>query len=420
MENIETLTGKYGDEGDQLLFKILNSRMYESKSKDKIRADFETSLEKNINSENLTEKALRYDLTVPFARYVVQHRNEITIPFKRFQIQPVWRADKPQKGRYREFFQCDADVIGSNSLNNEIELIHLTDDVFAELGISVLIKVNNRKILSGIAEICGAADKITDITVAIDKLDKTSVDAVITELTSKGIAETSVEKIKPLFAIKGNAAEKISFLKAYLKDSAIGLAGVNELEYVLNAIEKEGLKKATIEPDITLARGLNYYTGAIFEVKSMSGELKVSICGGGRYDDLTGIFGWKDMSGVGISFGADRIYDVMNELNLFPAAANKGTQVLFVNFGNDEEIFTRALLSQLRDNGLRVEFYPDSVKMARQMKYANDRKIPFVVIIGSNERLSGICQIKNMETGEQSSIAIKDIQTFFADKLKQA
>lgn len=438
MENIETLMGKYGDEGDKLIYRILNSgeklmmgrgkpvspsfyegsKYWEGQSDEERVKILWENLYRHIDKNELSEKALRYDLTVPFARYVVQHRNEISIPFKRFQIQPVWRADKPQKGRYREFYQCDADVIGSKSLNNEIELIHLTDDVFHELGIPVLIKMNNRKILSGIAEICGVPEKITDITVAIDKLDKTSVDAVILELKSKGLSDAAIEKIKPLFTLKGNATEKISFLREYLKSSEIGLTGVNELEHVLLAIEKEGLKNATLEPDITLARGLNYYTGAIFEVKALIGELKSSICGGGRYDDLTGIFGWKDMSGVGISFGADRIYDILNELNIFPASAQVGTQVLFINFGKEEEIFTRGLLPALREKGLRIEFFPDAAKMDKQMKYANNRKIPFVVLIGSNERQSETCQVKDMQSGEQHNVPLNNLGSFLLDKVK--
>ena len=399
-ENTETLLGKYGEEGDRLIFRILNS------------GDFLRGIDENeYTAKNLpkilnhvSEKALRYDLTVPFARYVVQHRNELALPFKRYQIQPVWRADKPQLGRYREFFQCDADVIGSDSLNNETDLVSLMSDVFCDLKIPVTIKINNRKILSGIAEVCGMPEKITAITVAIDKLDKIGTDKVKEELLTNGLSANAISKIEPLFEFNGNNNEKISLLKNYLKNSEIGKKGIEEVEFLLiNSTHNK--QKVKLELDVTLARGLNYYTGAIFEVKTAAGNLKVSICGGGRYDNLTGIFGWEGISGVGISFGADRIYDVMEELNLFPNNDESFTKMLLVNFGGKEENYARQLLNKLRSNNISSELYPDAIKMAKQMKYANDKNIQYVLIAGSNEISEGKITVKNMITGEQKLLS---------------
>lgn len=406
MENMETLMGKYGEEGDRLIFKILNS------------GDFLNGIDSNelLNANNkqltskISEKALRYDLTVPFARYVVQHQNEITFPFKRYQIQPVWRADRPQKGRYREFYQCDADVIGSNSLVNEVELVQLIDDVFSRLQLPVIIKINNRKILSGIAEVIGEADKIIDITVAIDKLDKIGVDGVNKELTEKGVGAEALAKLQPLIHFSGTTVDKLNFLKGLLSSSETGLKGINEVEYLFTTIAELSSLSAIIELDITLARGLNYYTGAIFEVKANAGSLSSSICGGGRYDDLTGIFGLPNVSGVGISFGADRIYDVLNEMNLFPESVAASTKLLFVCFGEPEQNFGLPLLAKARKAGLNAEIYPDAkAKMKKQMSYADDKKIPFVVIIGSDEMNSGLLSLKNMTTGEQSKLEIDKI-----------
>ncbi|HLP10388.1 MAG TPA: histidine--tRNA ligase [Flavobacteriales bacterium] len=402
-ENTETLMGKYGDEGDKLIYKIINS------------GDFLAGIDENaLNEKNnhkilkhISEKALRYDLTVPFARYVVQHRNEISLPFKRYQIQPVWRADKPQRGRYREFYQCDADVIGSNSLNNEVELVQLMDGVFSDLKIPVIIKLNNRKILSGIAEVCGAPEKITDITVAIDKLDKIGKGKVKEELGANGLSADAIAKIEPLFGFTGNNQNKLDLLRNYLATSEIGKQGIEEIVFVLD--NSAGIKHATLELDVTLARGLNYYTGAIFEVKSAAGELKVSICGGGRYDNLTGIFGWEGVSGVGISFGADRIYDVLEELNLFPADSVARTKVMIVNFGGNEEKFARQLAIDLRAQKISCELYPDKAKMDKQMKYANNRQVEFVIIAGSNEIADGKVTLKNMNTGEQQLISTDEI-----------
>jgi len=411
MENLSSLTGKYGEEGDQLLFKILNSRIHESKNKEALQKEFSLSLEQARNSDILTERALRYDLTVPFARYVVMHQHEITFPFRRFQIQPVWRADKPQKGRYREFYQCDADMIGSQSLLNEIELIKLMDEVFSELNIPVCIKLNNRKILSGIAEIIGSSDKIVDITVAIDKLDKIGKQEVINELISKGLSEKAIQLIEPVFEIKGTNAHKLAQLNNLLKGSEIGKKGIEELSFLIKEIESIGLRTAQLELDITLARGLNYYTGAIFEVKSLTGTLSSSITGGGRYDDLTGIFGLKNMSGVGISFGVDRILDVMNEMNLFPEQINQNSSsdILFVNFGETEQHYLLPIVYQLRKSGIKSEIYPDFAKIKKQFDYADKKKIPFVGIVGSEEINSGTVKIKNMKTGEQQSCALNDI-----------
>lgn len=389
MENITTLTGKYGEEGDQLLFKILNSRIHESKEKDKLLDEFKKSLEGPRNTPALTERALRYDLTVPFARYVVQHRNDIVFPFKRFQIQPVWRADQPQKGRYREFYQCDADMIGSDSLVNEVELVQLMCDVYADLNIPVTIKVNNRKILSGIAEVIGEKEKIVDITVAIDKLDKIGVDGVNKELQEKGVQASAIDKLQPLLSFNGGDKEKLDFLKQLLAGSEAGLKGIAELEFVLSAGYE--MHTAKIEPDITLARGLNYYTGAIFEVKANAGNFTPSITGGGRYDNLTGIFGLPGVSGVGISFGVDRIYDVMEELNLFPSDRlnQEHTQLLLMHMGEAEQQHGLKMLFELRKAGIRTEIYPDvTKKLNKQFDYATKKDIPYAIVIGSNEMSS--------------------------------
>ena len=396
MENLSTLMGKYGDEGDKLLFKIQNSGDYFSGLTD------EELLSRNAAklASKFCEKGLRYDLTVPFARYVVMHRDEISFPFKRDQIQPVWRADRPQKGRYREFYQCDADVVGSNSLLNEVELVQMIDRVYGKFGIRVSIKINNRKILTGIAEIIGEADKIVDITVAIDKLDKIGLDNVNAELASKGIPQEAIEKLQPIIMLSGTNEEKLETLKTVLAASETGLKGVEESEFILKTVASLGVK-SEVELDLTLARGLNYYTGAIFEVKALDVQIG-SISGGGRYDNLTGVFGMSGMSGVGISFGADRIYDVLNQLDLYPKEAVNGTQLLFVNFGEKEAAYCLPVLSAARDAGIRAELYPDSAKMKKQMSYANDKNIPFVAIVGENEMNEGKLTLKNMATGEQS------------------
>lgn len=403
MENLSTLMGKYGEEGDKLLFKIQNSGDYFSGLTD------EELLSRNAAklASKFCEKGLRYDLTVPFARYVVMHRDEITFPFKRFQIQPVWRADRPQKGRYREFYQCDADVVGSNSLLNEVELVQMIDTVFNRFGIRVSIKVNNRKILTGIAEIIGEADKIVDITVAIDKLDKIGLDNVNAELVSKGISEEAIAKLQPIIQLKGTNAEKLATLKQVLAGSETGLKGVEESEFILHAVE--GLHvKSEVELDLTLARGLNYYTGAIFEVKALDVQIG-SISGGGRYDNLTGVFGMDGMSGVGISFGADRIYDVLNQLDLYPKEAVNGTQLLFVNFGEAEAAYVLPVLMQAREAGIRAEIYPDSAKMKKQMGYANSKNIPFVALVGETEMNEGKVTLKNMTTGEQTLVTPEEL-----------
>ena len=403
MENLSTLMGKYGEEGDKLLFKIQNSGDYFSGLTD------EELLSRNAArlASKFCEKGLRYDLTVPFARYVVMHRDEITFPFKRFQIQPVWRADRPQKGRYREFYQCDADVVGSNSLLNEVELVQMIDTVFNRFGIRVSIKVNNRKILTGIAEIIGEADKIVDITVAIDKLDKIGLDNVNAELASKGISEEAIAKLQPIIQLKGTNAEKLATLKQVLAGSETGLKGVEESEFILHAVE--GLHvKSVVELDLTLARGLNYYTGAIFEVKALDVQIG-SISGGGRYDNLTGVFGMDGMSGVGISFGADRIYDVLNQLDLYPKEAVNGTQLLFVNFGEAEAAYVLPVLMQAREAGIRAEIYPDSAKMKKQMGYANSKNIPFVALVGETEMNEGKVTLKNMTTGEQTLVTPEEL-----------
>lgn len=413
MENISTLTGKYGEEGDQLIYKILNSRIHESKDekKDELKKEFNISLEKSYNSELLTEKALRYDLTVPFARYVVMNQHSITFPFKRYQIQPVWRADKPQKGRYREFYQCDADVIGSNSLTNELELIAMIDKSFHQLNIPVVLKFNNRKILSGIAEILNASDKIIDITVAIDKLDKIGKDGVIKELKEKGISEIAINKLEPLIDLSGSNENKVEVLTSFLLTSEIGKKGIEEINYLLQQLNTINTKHIKLELDITLARGLNYYTGTIFEAKANAGTFTPSILGGGRYDDLTGIFGLKNMSGVGISFGVDRIYDVMEELNLFPESVNKisTTKLLLTHFGIDEQQYCLSLTSKLRKANINCELYPDVVKIKKQFEYADKKQIPFVAVVGSNEIVNKTVMLKNMQTGSQEELSIEQL-----------
>jgi histidyl-tRNA synthetase len=399
MENLSTLMGKYGEEGDKLLFKILNSGDYLSGVGD------EELLNRNpVKLTNkISEKGLRYDLTVPFARFVVMHRNEITFPFNRFQIQPVWRADRPQKGRYREFYQCDADVVGSDSLLNEVELIQIIDEVYKRLGIRVCIKINNRKILIGIAEIIGASDKITDITVAIDKLDKIGLESVNEELLSKGISESAIAALQPIILLSGSNREKLSTLKQVLQSSETGLKGLEETETILNKLDLLSVNSA-LELDLTLARGLNYYTGAIFEVKAFDVQIG-SITGGGRYDNLTGVFGMPDISGVGISFGADRIFDVLNQLDLYPANATQYTQILFVNFGEQEENYILPILAQLRSIGVNAEIYPESAKLKKQLTYADDHKIPYVVLAGESEIAAGKLTLKNMLTGEQTAVS---------------
>ena len=403
MENLSTLMGKYGEEGDKLLFKILNSG-------DCFAGIAKEELEE-MNSVKFAakacEKGLRYDLTVPFARFVVQHRNEISFPFKRYQIQPVWRADRPQKGRYREFYQCDGDVVGSDSLINEVELIQIMDEVFHRFGIRVCIKMNNRKILSGIAEVIGAADKIVDITVAIDKLDKIGLDKVNEELRDKGLSEEAIAKLQPVILLSGSNREKIASLKEVLAASETGLKGIEEMEFILDRIEKLALR-AELELDLTLARGLNYYTGAIFEVKALDVQIG-SITGGGRYDNLTGVFGMEGVSGVGISFGADRIYDVLNQLDLYPKDALQTTQLLFVNFGSQEEAYLLPIVAKVRAAGIRTELYPESCKIKKQMSYADAKKIPFVAIVGETEMAEGKINLKNMLTGEQSMLTIDEL-----------
>lgn len=402
MENLSTLMGKYGEEGDKLLFKILNSGDY---LKD---LSNEELLEKNSTrlATKISEKGLRYDLTVPFARYVVMHRNEITFPFKRYQIQPVWRADRPQKGRYREFFQCDADIVGSDSLINEVELIQIADEVFSRFGIRVSIKLNNRKILSGIAEIIGEAEKITDITVAIDKLDKIGLEKVNEELASKGIPQKAIEQLQPIILLQGTNEEKLNTLKTVLKDSETGIQGVNELEYILNKLKIVGIR-CELELDLTLARGLNYYTGAIIEVKALDVQIG-SITGGGRYDNLTGIFGLSGVSGVGISFGADRIFDVLNQLDLYPKDSIQNTQVLFVNFGEKEEAHILPLILKMRQKGISTEIFPEAAKMKKQMSYADSNKISYVAIVGENEINENKITLKDMTSGEQKSLTLEE------------
>ena len=396
MENLSTLMGKYGEEGDKLLFKILNSGNFLSGVATEELGEANT----NRLAARLCEKGLRYDLTVPFARYVVQHRDELTMPFKRYQIQPVWRADRPQKGRYREFYQCDADVVGSDSLLNEVELMQIVDTVFTQFGRRVCIKLNNRKILTGIAEMIGAADKIVDITVAIDKLDKIGLDNVNAELKAGGLSDEAVTRLQPIISLSGTNKEKLAVMKDVLAGSETGLKGIAECEFVLDTLSALGLRNA-MELDLTLARGLNYYTGCIFEVKALDVEIG-SITGGGRYDNLTGIFGMPGVSGVGISFGADRIFDVLNQLDLYPKETVTGTELLFVNFGVAEAAYCQPVMAQARRAGVRCEIYPDSAKMKKQMSYANAKAVPFVAIVGENEMNEGKVTLKNMETGEQS------------------
>tara|TARA_B100000508_G_scaffold140609_1_gene142341 strand:+ start:32303 stop:33676 length:1374 start_codon:yes stop_codon:yes gene_type:complete len=397
-----TLMGKYGEEGDRLIFRILNSG--EKVKKADLKALEENNLPRFANS--LSEKALRYDLTVPFARFVVQHQNDLTFPFKRYQIQPVWRADRPQKGRYQEFFQCDADVVGSDSLLFEVDFIQIFDEVLSTLKIpDFSIKINNRKILSGIAEITGEEDKIVTMTVAIDKLDKIGQEGVEKELREKGISEKAIEMIKPLFDLKGNNNEMIGFMRSFLKDSEVGTKGVDELVEVFEKTSLLGLSNAKLEFDVTLARGLNYYTGAIFEVKA-NGVKMGSICGGGRYDDLTGLFGMKGLSGVGISFGADRIYDVLTELELFPEDISQDLEVLFVNFGDRETAFCMPIVKKLRNNGVNAELYPDNSKLKKQFKYADDRNVRFTAIVGESEVDRGVINFKDMASGEQEELTI--------------
>lgn len=403
MENLSTLMGKYGEEGDRLLFKILNSGDCLAGFTD------EELREKNALkfAAKACEKGLRYDLTVPFARFVVQHRNDLSFPFKRYQIQPVWRADRPQKGRYREFYQCDGDVVGSDSLLNEVEFIQIMDEVFRRFGIRVCIKMNNRKILTGIAEMIREADKITDITVAVDKLDKIGLDGVNDELRSKGISEEAIAKLQPVIVMKGDNREKMAVLKEMLAGSETGLKGIEETEYILNHIEQLPLT-ATLETDLTLARGLNYYTGTIFEVKALDVEIG-SITGGGRYDNLTGVFGMDGMSGVGISFGADRIYDVLNRLDLYPADSLQTTQVMFVNFGEKEAAYLLPVMARVRAAGIRAELYPEAAKMKKQMGYADAKRIPFVALVGENEMADGKINLKNMQSGEQESVGMDEL-----------
>ena len=403
MENLSTLMGKYGEEGDKLLFKIQNSGDYFSGLTD------EELLSRNAAklASKFCEKGLRYDLTVPFARYVVMHRDEITFPFKRFQIQPVWRADRPQKGRYREFYQCDADVVGSDSLLNEVELMQIVDTVFTKFGVRVCIKINNRKILTGIAEVIGEAEKIVDITVAIDKLDKIGLDNVNEELRKDGISEEAIEKLQPIISLSGSNDEKLEVISKVLEGSEIGLKGVEETKFILDTLKSVGLNNE-IELDLTLARGLNYYTGAIFEVKALDTPMG-SITGGGRYDNLTGIFGLPGLSGVGISFGADRIYDVLNALDLYPKEAVNSTQVLFINFGEKETAYCLPIVTAARAAGIRTEIFPDKAKMKKQMSYANAKQIPFVVLAGENEMAAGKVTLKNMESGEQTLVSTEEL-----------
>lgn len=403
METLQTLMGKYGEEGDKLLFKILNSGDYMNKVSDE---DLH-SLNSLKLAAKLCEKGLRYDLTVPFARYVVQHREELQLPFKRYQIQPVWRADRPQKGRYREFYQCDADVVGSDSLLNEVELMQIVDTVFTKFGVRVCIKINNRKILTGIAEVIGEAEKIVDITVAIDKLDKIGLEKVNEELRNDGISEEAIEKLQPIISLSGSNEEKLEVISQVLAGSETGLKGVEETRFILDTLKAVGLNNE-IELDLTLARGLNYYTGAIFEVKALDTPMG-SITGGGRYDNLTGIFGLPGLSGVGISFGADRIYDVLNALDLYPKEAVNSTQVLFINFGETETAYCLPIVGKLRQAGIRSEIFPDKAKMKKQMSYANAKNIPFVVLAGENEMAAGKVTLKNMESGEQTLVTAEEM-----------
>jgi histidyl-tRNA synthetase len=403
METLQTLMGKYGEEGDKLLFKVLNSGDYMNKI-----TDDELKERNSLHlAAKLCEKGLRYDLTVPFARYVVMHREELQLPFKRYQIQPVWRADRPQKGRYREFYQCDADVVGSDSLLNEVELMQIVDTVFTRFGVRVQIKINNRKILTGMAEVIGAADKIVDITVAIDKLDKIGLESVNAELADDGISAEAIEKLQPIISLSGSNDEKLNTIADVLKESEIGMKGVEETRYILDALKKCSLNNE-MQLDLTLARGLNYYTGAIFEVKALDTPMG-SITGGGRYDNLTGIFGMPGLSGVGISFGADRIFDVLNTLDLYPKEAINATQLLFINFGERETEYCLPIITKARAAGIRTEIFPDSSKMKKQMSYANAKQIPFVALAGDNEINEGKVTLKNMTTGEQSLVTPEEL-----------
>ncbi len=403
METLQTLMGKYGEEGDKLLFKVLNSGDFMGKLTDQ-----ELQERNSLHlAAKLCEKGLRYDLTVPFARYVVMHRDELQLPFKRYQIQPVWRADRPQKGRYREFYQCDADVVGSDSLLNEVELMQIVDTVFTRFGIRVQIKINNRKILTGIAEVIGAADKIVDITVAIDKLDKIGIDNVNAELREDGLSEDQIAKLQPIISLSGTNEEKLKTIAQVLDGSETGKKGVEETVYILSILNAVGLKNE-IQLDLTLARGLNYYTGAIFEVKALDVEMG-SITGGGRYDNLTGIFGMPGLSGVGISFGADRIYDVLNTLDLYPKDSMSTTQILFINFGEKETAYCLPIINKVRTEGIHAEIYPDAAKMKKQMSYANAKQIPFVALAGENEMEEGKITLKNMETGEQQLVTPEEL-----------
>lgn len=412
LETLQTLMGKYGEEGDKLLFKVLNSGDFLRKVDDKELVERNTL---KLASQ-LCEKGLRYDLTVPFARYVVMHHDELQFPFKRYQIQPVWRADRPQKGRYREFYQCDADVVGSDSLLNEVELMQIVDEVFQRFGVRVIIKINNRKILSGIAEMIGATDKIVDITVAIDKLDKVGLENVNQELANAGISPEAIEKLQPIISLQGTNDEKLNVIKNVLKDSQVGLKGVEEVAYILDVLKSMQLHNE-IELDLTLARGLNYYTGAIFEVKAKDVSIG-SITGGGRYDNLTGIFGKPGLSGVGISFGADRIYDVLNALDLYPKETINSTQILFINFGEKETAYCLPLVNEARSHGVSAEMYPDAIKMKKQMSYANAKQIAFVAMAGENEMKENKITLKNMETGEQMLVPISEFMDVFSEQRK--
>ena len=416
MENLSTLMGKYGEEGDKLLFKVLDSGNFMQGVDTSVMADESLSETVRLNrlAAQLCEKGLRYDLTVPFARYVVMHRDELTFPFKRYQIQPVWRADRPQKGRYREFFQCDADVVGSDSLLNEVDLVQMIDEVFSTFGIRVSIRVNNRKILTGIAEVIGQADKIVDITVAIDKLDKIGIDGVNAELAEKGLPADAILRLQPIILLEGTNEAKLQTLRDVLGDSETGLKGIDETAFILSSVSALGLKNE-VALDLTLARGLNYYTGAIFEVKALDVQIG-SISGGGRYDNLTGIFGLPGVSGVGISFGADRICDVLTQLNLFPAEAEQGTQVLFVNFGEKEAAWCLPIAAALRKAGVATELFPDAAKMKKQLSYANDRHIPFVVMAGESEINEGLLAVKDMQSGTQQRITPADFVASFTPK----
>lgn len=404
MENLSTLMGKYGEEGDKLLFKILNSGNYLKSADHELLNAEEPS---GRLTSQLCEKGLRYDLTVPFARYVVMHRNELQLPFKRFQIQPVWRADRPQKGRYREFYQCDADIVGSDSLVNEIELLQIIDEVFSRLGIRIAIKLNNRKVLAGIAELIGAPDKLIDITVVIDKIDKIGIDNVVVELRERGLSDDAVERLRPILAISGSLDERLSALSSLLADTPVGVAGVEELRAVVSGVESLGMK-AQLDLDVSLARGLNYYTGTIIEVKALDVQIG-SITGGGRYDNLTGVFGMSGLSGVGISFGADRIYDVLNTLDLYPENTSAASKVIFLNLGADESTVSLKAAKMLRASGIAAEVYPDTVKMKKQMAYADAMRIPFVAIIGETELESGTVTLKDMEAGNQETVALDDL-----------